>query len=392
MKKRLLILACIIASAVAASPLSAQQAGTLQAISFQKEGDRIIVSIKIDGAFSYEASELAAPQRLVMDFSPIDRIIAAPFLQVDNGGITAIRSGQFKPRTARIVFDLAEKAPAHSVTAVSDGLKIAFWLEAEAAVPPAVKEPAPRPVREIPQEAVQKVVEETPPGEGRTGIFVRAGVGLTLMLKPSLSLTREFILYGETGSINETYNYKSALAFDAAIGKYFRLGGTSLKAGLGLTYWRLATEGTFDMSIPHPFLMNSPRTVSFTETEALKSNLMNFYAFGLFSFLDTGNFSIWFGPVVGLSIGKVRTLGDWDLEDKSPFASADVSLTNIVAAEDSITELLFGADLSLELSLGRKLALVLDTKMLYLNPNLSNLGHRANLLQVQPTLSLQVSF
>jgi hypothetical protein len=48
--------------------------------------------------------------------------------------------------------------------------------------------------------------------------------------------------------------------------------------------------------------------------------------------------------------------------------------------------------LSAELTLGRSLALVLDTKLNYVNPKVSNLGKRANLFNIQPTLGIQFSF
>ena len=50
------------------------------------------------------------------------------------------------------------------------------------------------------------------------------------------------------------------------------------------------------------------------------------------------------------------------------------------------------AKLNVDVNLSRSLALVLDTKMNYLNPKVTNMGKRANLLSVQPTLGIRLSF
>jgi hypothetical protein len=69
-----------------------------------------------------------------------------------------------------------------------------------------------------------------------------------------------------------------------------------------------------------------------------------------------------------------------------------VTLTNPTYYEDSISDLLFGASLSMEVRLGQSFSLVLDTKMIYVNPKLTNLGKRTNLFHLQPALGIQFSF
>jgi hypothetical protein len=374
---------------IAAAPVTAQSTGTLKDISFAQENGKAVILIKIDGQFTYEKSSLTMPRRLVIDVTPVNAIAAPPFLQVDNAGVISVRTGQFKPQTARIVFDLNDQNSTQTIDAVADGLKVSFQPEGAAAV----KEPARRETaREIPQEEVRKVIGETPAAGDRLNFFFRAGAGLTLFLKPDMIVNRDFMLYGETGTMAETYTFKNGLAIDASMGKYFALGSSRLKAGVGFSYWKLPNEGAFSLTVPHPFLMNTPRTTTFDEAEGMKTQMMSFYAYALFSFMDTESFSIFFGPVLGYSSGKFLTLNDWDLEDKSPFTSADVTVTNKTYFEDKVGELLFGASLSMELSLGRSLALILDTKMIYINPTITNIGKRANLLHLQPTLGIQFSF
>jgi hypothetical protein len=391
LKKTLLIIALIASAALAAAaPLSAQAASTLKEISLAREDGKIIISVKIDGKFTYETSTLSMPRRLVLDLTPVDKITAQTFIPVDAAGVVSVRAGQYKPQTARLVFDLAEQNPAQSVGTQEGGMKVTFWLEGEAA---AVKAPSrPAPVREIPKEEITKVQDEPSTGDSRLGFFARAGAGLSVFLKPALTVNREFSLYGETGSVAETYTLSNGIAFDLSLGKYFRLGHSRMKAGVGFTSWKLAPEGVFTASLPHPFQSNAFRTVTFGETTALESQMISFYGYVLFPFLDTESFSIFFGPLLGYASGKYISLQDFDIAEKSPFTSADVTVSGPTYFEDAISELIFGASLNLELSLGKSFSLVFDTKMLYLNPKLTNLGKRTNLFHLQPALGFQLSF
>jgi hypothetical protein len=385
LKKPLLACGLIaIAALCAAAPLAAQSAGTLEEISLTQEGGKTVILIKVDGRFTYETSSLTLPRRLVIDLTPVDKITVPPLLQVGSSGILSIRAGQFKPLTARIVIDLDDRNPAQSIGAVGNGLKISFWLEGAAAAPAVTGQTRPQPVREFPRGEVKN--------NGRLKFFFRAGAGVGLFLKPELTAHREFSLYGETGAFDETYTFKNGLAIDVGFGKYLRLGGSRLKAGIVLTSWQLPNEGSFAMTLPHPFQANAPRTVAFSEAEGLKTRLANFYAYGLFSLYDSDKFSVFLGPLLGYCSGRILTLRDWSIADKPPFNSADVTVADLTYFEDSVSELLFGASLSLEWNLGTSFALALDTKMIYANPKVTNLGGRANLLQLQPTLGVQFTF
>jgi hypothetical protein len=388
LKNRLIVFGLIAAAALLAAPrLSAQGAGTLKEISFSREDGKTVILIKVDGRFSYETSTLSMPRRMVVDLSPVDKITAPSLLQVDEGGVRSVRTGQFKPDTARVVFELTDQNPAQSMKATENELRISFWLEGDAA---AAKQ---SPAREIPREEVGRVVgDSAPAGDDRFGFFFRAGVGVNIFLKSDLATRREFTLYGETGAIDETYTFKTGLAFDGSVGRYFRLGGSRLKAGLGFTYWRLPAEGAYTLTLPHPLLTNTPRTVNFSDTTGLKTDEMSFYGYALFSLVDTENFSVFIGPFLGFVSGKFLTLSDWDITEKAPFSAADVTVSNTTTFEDTVSEFLFGASLSMELNLGRSVALVLDTKLNYLNPIVTNLGKRANLLHVQPMLGIQFNF
>jgi hypothetical protein len=390
--KKAFIVACLLAAAglAAGSPLSAQSAGTLREMTLSQSEGKTVFVIKIDGEFKYETSTLTMPRRLVVDLTPVEKITALPFLQVNASGVDSVRIGQFKPQTARVIFNLSEQNSTNSIGVMADGLRIAFGLEGEASTTaPAA---APKPARSIPQEEVAKAVNPAGDADSRLNFFFKASAGASLFLMPDRTYRREFSIYDELGAIDETYAFKTTAVFEGGFGKYFALGSSRLKVGLSAAFWSLPNEGSFTLTIPHPTLANSPRTVTFSEASALKTNLMNFYAYVLFPFLDNESVSIFFGPVLGYCSGSILTLDDIDISEKSPYSSADVTVSNPTYFKDTVSELLYGASLSFEFHLGSVASIVFDTKMIYINPKITNLGLRANMLQLQPTLGIQLSF
>ena len=366
--------------------LQAQTGAALKEITTQKDGNRLVVQLKIEGTYTFESSILPSPPRFVVDITPVSRIQASPYTQIDNIGVLDIRTGQFKPDTARVVFDLSQTVPANSLSQNADGLKVTFWYEGE--VPPIqapvkAAEPARPTVRERPRE---ETPEETY-APGRSNIFVSARAGLSFFLKPDLAAQRSFDLYGETGTLDEIYTNGSVPAFELQVGKYFK----RMKAGVGVTIWSLKQPGAFTANLPHPFIMNAFRTVTF-EAPDMKNPMWNFYAFALFSLLETEKISLSAGPIVGFTKGTFQSLEDFNFSENSPYTAADVVISDLTFVEDSYTELLFGGLFSLEYQLNKSISLVLDTRILYINPKIPALGQRANFLQVRPGLGIQINF
>jgi hypothetical protein len=130
----LLAAAVILAGAVkaqeppqAAAP--AQEPGSvLKDITYQKVeiAEQLQVLIKIDGPFSVDITELLGTKRLIIDFSSVSAIEAQPIYQVNDMGVLNIRSGQYRPNVARVVFDLADNIPAHSISPGKDGVSVVF--------------------------------------------------------------------------------------------------------------------------------------------------------------------------------------------------------------------------------------------------------------------------
>jgi hypothetical protein len=399
MKKMTLITAgCLLAALLAFAPLAqAQGQKTLKSITTQMDGSKLVVTIAVDGAFTREVSFLTSPKRLVVDLLGVAAIEAAPYAQVGQAGVLDIRTGQFQPETARVVFDLGAATPAYTVTEAPGGLKITFWLEAgEETVPaqPVAGQPvageleAPRPAKE---RKVREPQSEAEPGAARSGMFFRAGGGWAFFLKP-YEVETEFTYYGETASGIERHNWKSGLAIEAAIGKYMTVGSLPTKAGLEFSYWEVKPEFGITMSLPHPFLSDTYRDVDASMAEGLATKLYRISLFAEFSLLESSRFTLSLGPVLGLTLGQLLTASDYGIDEVAPYAAENVTVGELTIQQDSLSVLHFGAMLGLEYRLGRHLALSLDTKLLLFSPRSAALTESFNMMHVQPTLSLQYSF
>jgi hypothetical protein len=399
MKKMTQITAgCLLAALLAFAPAAlAQEPKALKSITTQMDGPKLIVTVAVSGAFTREVSFLTSPKRLVVDLIGVSAIEAAPYAQVGQAGVLDIRTGQYQPETARVVFDLGAATPAYTVTEVPGGLKISFWLEAgEETVPaqpvagePAAREPdAPRPAKE---RKAREPQAEAEPGAARSGMFFRAGGGWAFFLKP-YEVETEFTYYGETASGVETHNWKSGLAIEAAIGKYMTVGSMPTKAGLEFSYWEVKPEFGITMSLPHPFLSNTYRDVDASMAEGLATKLYRVSLFAEFSLLESSHFTLSLGPVAGLTLGQLLSASDYGIDEVAPYAAENVTVGELTVQQDSLSVLHFGAMLGLEYRLGRHLALSLDTKLLLFSPRSAALTESFNMMHVQPTLSLQYNF
>ena len=83
--------------------------GAVQALSVVPAGDRTAVLIEVDGQVSYRHETLTSPPRIVVDISGTEfRLPQGRFLDINRGGVLALRSSQFEPGVVRVVIDLAE--------------------------------------------------------------------------------------------------------------------------------------------------------------------------------------------------------------------------------------------------------------------------------------------
>ena len=98
----------------------------VQGLSVVSEGDRTHVLIEVDGAVSYDHEMLTSPPRIVVDVSGTEfGLTQRRFMDIDRGGVLALRSSQFQPGVVRVVVDLAE-AVDYQISETAEGLRISF--------------------------------------------------------------------------------------------------------------------------------------------------------------------------------------------------------------------------------------------------------------------------
>jgi hypothetical protein len=239
--------------------------------------------------------------------------------------------------------------------------------------------------------AAARAQEAAPADPVRTGLFLQVQGSGAFFLKSSLTVRQDYPLYGEMGSSADTYTYGTAPAIDAAIGSYFRWGRMALKAGLGFQKAFRNDSGSYVLTLPHPIEAGNPRNVVFASDD-LPNTSTSFYIFGLFSLIHTKAVDFWLGPIVGLGLDKFSTLVDFTIQEKSPYAGADVAITDVTTAETSVSSLWYGIAADAELALSRPFALVVSAKLIYDDPKIAALGRRANLLRVEAAFGLRLVF
>lgn len=98
-------------------------------LSFKKVNNQIEVQIECKGDISYESFSLIDPNRLVLDFSGINKVSTQPVIEINDVDILSIRTSQFKPGTGRVVFIFADEIPHYKIEETEKGLMVLFWKE-----------------------------------------------------------------------------------------------------------------------------------------------------------------------------------------------------------------------------------------------------------------------
>jgi uncharacterized protein (DUF3820 family) len=384
----------IITALLEVAPSAAQTGAVLKEMSLQKEGTRLNVQVKIDGTYTVEASFLPEPPRLVVDLTPISQIMVLPYTQINDIGVLDIRTSQNKPNTARLVFNFSQNFPAYSLVQNAEGLKVSFWYEGE--VPP-IQAPIKAPVQAEPIKPIEqmapapKVVPAVAAPEefetaGRSDFFVAARAGMAFFMGSDLSAKKTRDLYGETATLDEAYSFSTVPVYEIQFGKYF--GRT--KVGLGASYYSIKQKGAFTASLPHPFLEGTFRSVAFNGSQI--NWTWEFSVSALFSIMDTEKIGLYAGPILGLAMGSLRSLEEFNFTEEAPYAAANITITDLTYAKEKFTEMSLGALLNIEYRLNEGLSLLFDLRAVYLNPKNASLGKRANLLHLQPLLGIQYNF
>jgi len=161
---RALLVSAVILFSVAATEMYGGQEDLviLEKIDLQKSADFLKVVIGVSGNFGYQHFELEEPSRLVIEISPVGEIRTEELIDIDAFGVKAVRTGRFKPDTARVVFDLVEALPSYEIIQVASGIEVVFrWVEGVDRVPPVTEireEPEKLPEKEVKKETHLKLI------------------------------------------------------------------------------------------------------------------------------------------------------------------------------------------------------------------------------------------
>ena len=147
----------------------------VKSIGYVKTDAGLEISVGIHGVFVHKAYVLSSPNRLVVDVSPAGRVQARPAYVVNAFGVAKIRTGQYKRRVSRVIFDFSGPIPVYNILKTGNGLVVKIAAAREAtekiaapAVPtaPAVENKpaeAPKPVEEVkPAVSIAPVIESKP--------------------------------------------------------------------------------------------------------------------------------------------------------------------------------------------------------------------------------------
>jgi tetratricopeptide (TPR) repeat protein len=104
----------------------------LERIILQKDTNSLEVKILCNRFSRHRKFELKSPSRIVVDLYNIESIRASRRTQVNDFGITTMRTGQFKSNIARVVFDIKDKMPLYEIKEIQGGVQLSFWLNEEA--------------------------------------------------------------------------------------------------------------------------------------------------------------------------------------------------------------------------------------------------------------------
>jgi hypothetical protein len=414
-RKRLLAIPLVAGLLFGAAPglFSSPAPGTdLESISFEKEGPAVAFVMRVRGEFGNEAFTLREPERLVIDLSPVDGILAPPLIEVNAGGVLRVRTGRFQASVARLVFDLDGPSVLYRIDRTADGLKVAFWKKSEGAPRAAEKVPAAeapatpakvepkRPAETLPAPVAAPVAKPaeppatgTPvpaPGERGKGFFVHLGAGVGTFLSSESVFTRTFAVNEAQGTAESTYKPKLNTPAVLTFGRYVRLQDMSVKLGLDIEYWNFKNDGTHVFSIPNPVAVDAVRTLS--QTSSFRSYFTAVSAFGLFRVFTNEALTVLAGPELGYVFGKYKFLDVIDIEDRAPYTEAEASIREVTFADKTTSSLLAGVRAAFEYALSAKLAIVLDIKVQYVSPEISELSNKLGLSQAGVVVGIQYNF
>jgi hypothetical protein len=111
---------------------------TLKSIQLQKTQTELVAQIECDGDFTYQTFEMADPSRLVVEFSPVTKVMTEAAYEAAAFGVSTVRTAQYQPQVARVVFDVVGRFPLYKISQSLNRVIVTFWQPgSEAAIVPA---------------------------------------------------------------------------------------------------------------------------------------------------------------------------------------------------------------------------------------------------------------
>ncbi len=218
-----------------------QDVPQLSNIHVNKSQNQLEVQLEITGTINYESFTLFNPNRLVIDLLQVREFSNAAEIDVNDFGVTRIRTAKNQPDVIRVVFDLDDTVPSYSIEDRQGSIHIFFRAER-----PAGHQPEPKPVQTEPERETTPPV--TPPRETPQPVQDAAAGPVTRGRALSINLGGG--LYMPQSSI-----------FQEVYGK------SSLSLGLGVTYHiPLSNVEDLGFSLDGSYISDTGKT-TFTEEE-----------------------------------------------------------------------------------------------------------------------------
>ena len=175
MKRQITILASaiVLLSMVGLSVWAAEDPAVLKSISYQKLDKGLEATILLEGPFIYQAFTLTNPNRLAIDISPVEKIEAELYYEVNAMGLTSLRTGEFAPQIVRVVFDFTDQMLAYEIKKFEGGIVVRLSTEElKAAVEVKEAPPVAAKVKAKPAERVREEVQKEGFYNTMVGVFV----------------------------------------------------------------------------------------------------------------------------------------------------------------------------------------------------------------------------
>lgn len=280
-----LVLAALSISSWGAEGKPGQSPTTVKSIGYLKVDKGLNVTVRVDGEFGSQALVLSSPNRLVVDIAPAQKIEAQPYYEVNVFGLASIRTGQFTPSIARVIFDFSGPIPAYEIQKTETGFTVRFSMEEKKEgkpVAPPVETRFVPVVKEAKEEVKTEVIENEAkeyPG------FYNTSVGI--MLGTFQSPSQDFQdIYGHTTdmqfglNLTRTVLYYKGLQLDVSLEarKYSKSGyalldgaKTDIKTDFSMTPIALSGRLLYQTEYVIPFIGFGTDWYSFDEKSDLHS-------------------------------------------------------------------------------------------------------------------------